>query len=378
MAEERKSTPQRERTYYDARLHEMLRWRRPHGSATEKWWTKKFIVDPYSAWPIMDPVKQDEVWAWVVSKTRPDGTLPKIMFSSHVDTVHRVEGRQKITYNISTHSYGKNDGEPLGADDAAGVWLMLEMIDRDVPGVYVFHRGEERGGIGSSGISDEYDNFLDVFDAAIAFDRRSTYSVITWQGMGRCCSDTFGKALAEGLNNADDGFIYDIDDSGIFTDTANYTDNIPECTNISVGYDDEHTGKETLYLPHLFALRDALPKVNWDALPIERDPKVPETWGSKYGGRYDVGFEMDPSWSHWTKERDKAKVSTLTHGMRDLKAEDLDTYRLDRMTKLEMSDLCYDDPDLFVDLVRYELMGEIPKWADRDDEDDYYKHGYGS
>lgn len=373
FAEERKPTLQAERKYYDARLHEMLRWRRPHDSATEKWWANKYIVEPYNAWPICDPLDEKKVWAWVVSVPREDGSLPKIMFSSHVDTVHRTEGRQRIVYNMVEQSYKKNDGEPLGADDGAGVWLMLEMIDRKVPGVYVFHRGEERGGIGSSGIADEYGNFLKVFDAAIAFDRKDTYSVITWQGMGRCCSDAFGDALAEGLNNADDNFMYATDDTGIFTDTANYTDIIPECTNVSVGYDMEHTGKESLYLPHLFALRDALPKVNWDALPIVRDPSVPEFWG----GYEPVSFTADRDWHHWTKDRDSRNVSVLTHGRRNLTAHTLDAYRLSNMTKQEMSDLCYDDPDLFVDLVRYEVQGEIPRWAQEDD--DYNeRYGYGS
>lgn len=370
FSEERKPAQQLERAYYDARLHEMLRWKRPHNSGTERWWVNKFIVEPYKAWPLTDPVNDKEVWAWVVTVERPEGGLPKVMFSSHTDTVHQREGKQRLVYNIATSEYHKNDGEPLGADDGAGVWLMLEMIDRKVPGVYVFHRGEERGGIGSSGIADEYGTFLEVFDAAIAFDRKATYSVITWQGMGRCASDEFALALAEGLNNANDDFMYDADDSGIFTDTANYTDIIPECSNVSVGYYDEHTPRERLHLPHLFALRDALTKVNWEALPIKRDPSKPETWGSQYDRNWDVAFTQDESWREYTKS---SRVSTLTHGTRKVTRDDLDSYRLANMTRSEMENLAYDDTELFIDLVRYELNGDIPKWVREDDEFNFYR-----
>ena len=38
----------------------------------------------------------------------------------------------------------------------AGIWLLLEMIDAGVPGVYALHYGEERGGVGSSGLAEHH------------------------------------------------------------------------------------------------------------------------------------------------------------------------------------------------------------------------------
>lgn len=352
--------PMAERKYWDPRLHEMLRWKRPHNSMTEKKWASTHIVEPYNAIPLED--LKGEVLAHCVIVHEVNGAEPKTLFSSHVDTVHRVEGRQKITYNIAENCYGKNDGEPLGADCGAGVWLMLEMIDAKVPGLYLFHRGEECGGIGSGGVADHYPKLLDKFDRAVAFDRKATWSVITHQWAGRCCSDTFANALAEALNNLNDDFMYAPDDTGLFTDTANYTDYIGECTNVSVGYYSEHTEKERLDLAHLFALRDALVKLDWNALPCAR--KAGEVDPDDMAVQFD--FKPGKQWDKWQDKRDAE---------RDIRADDLDSYRLYSMTRREMDDLVYDDPELFVDLVRYELLRETPAWAKgKDDESGYDRY----
>jgi hypothetical protein len=77
------------------------------------------------------------------------------------------------------------------------------------------------------------------------------------------------------------------DDTGVYTDTAEFVDIIPECTNISVGYDNEHSDRETLDIFHFTSLAAAAVKIKWDALPVARDPtvieKLPLTdWRSYY------------------------------------------------------------------------------------------------
>ena len=312
----RESTP----ALYDERLHEMLRYKRPHGSRSEAQWIERFIM-PY------DPTNVDDM-AYVITVLHPDGRTPHTMFSCHTDTVHRKEGRQRIKFNRATQTYFKADGEPLGADDAAGAWLMLEMIDAGVPGCYFFHRAEECGGLGSSHIAKHYPDVLYKFKRAIAFDRRSSTSVITHQGWGRCCSDVFAQALADALN-ANEHNIYEPDDTGVFTDTANYTDIIPECTNLSCGYLNEHSGNETLHLPTLFNLRDSCLTIDWEALPTNRDPLVDDY--------KDYGWDRGGSYYKQTTDND---------------------YSLYSMTKAEMFDMAYTDPETFVMLVRNELFGE--------------------
>ena len=323
--------------FYNERLHDMLRYKRPHNSPTEADWIERFIK-PYQ------PVALDDA-ALSITVPNDDGTKPRVMFSCHTDTVHRDDGVQHICYNRSKQQYYKKDGKPLGADDAAGAWVMLEMIDAGVPGVYVFHRGEECGGIGSRHIASTSPAFLKQFDYAVAFDRRGSTSVITHQGWSRCCSDGFAQALADAIN--DDGVsMYEPDDSGIFTDTANYTEFIPECTNLSCGYANEHTGNETLHLPTLFTLRDACIRIDWQSLPVQRDPSVQET--------------LDTKWSY-------PSISRRTGTTR---------YLYD-MTKSEMLDMAYTDPETFVALVREELLGEpLDNTPDVDPIGAYYEDWY--
>jgi hypothetical protein len=210
------------------------------------------------------------------------------LFVAHVDTVHRKEGPNKIK-QTNTHWYA--DGAALGADDGAGVAMLMHLLHAGVDAYYVFTQGEECGGIGATWLAKHDADLLSEFDRAIAFDRRGIDSVITHQGMGRCCSDAFGEALSGALNR-DDRMMYLPDDTGVYTDTAEFTDIIPECTNVSVGYYHEHGDKEYIDVIHFQALADAVLGFDWDELVTERDPTVVEY--KKGWGQYD--YMTDTSW----------------------------------------------------------------------------------
>jgi hypothetical protein len=196
----------------------------------------------------------------------------RTLFVAHVDTVHRKEGPNKIK-QTSTHWYA--DGAALGADDGAGVAMLMHLLHAGVDAYYIFTQGEECGGIGATHIAKTQGELLSEFDRAIAFDRRGIDSVITHQGRGRCCSDAFADALSAALN-ADDTLMYLPDNSGVYTDTAEFIEVIPECTNISVGYYSEHSDKESLDIVHFQALADRVALIDWDSLPTDRDPAVVE------------------------------------------------------------------------------------------------------
>lgn len=260
-----------------------LKWilslRRPHKSKGEEILNNLLIASHFS------PVTANgERVAFIRTIRKADNTEYPVLWSAHSDTVHaEAKGHtQSIVFDDAEDGLllATSDGtQPLGADDGAGVWLLLEMINAGVPGTYVVHRGEERGGIGSSAMAAHHEDFLKKFTHAIAFDRRGTTDVITHQARGRCCSDTFAEQFAALL-----GMGYAPCDRGIFTDTANYTTIISECSNISCGYENEHTPAEALDLQHLFALRDRLIEIFADAptLVVERDPAEID-----YGWEYD-------------------------------------------------------------------------------------------
>lgn len=177
-----------------------------------------------------------------------------VIWSSHTDTVHRDSDPTKQTIYIdSTESrlFKGKDKMCLGADCGTGVWLMLQMIKANIAGLYIFHRAEEIGGKGSHWIAER--TMPLEYDQCIAFDRYGTTSIITHQGAERTCSDDYAYDLAGVL-----GMDYGLDDGGSFTDSKSYSRIIPECTNISVGYYDQHSNAEYQDLNHLLKLADVL------------------------------------------------------------------------------------------------------------------------
>lgn len=215
---------------------------------------------------------------------KPDGSLSRTLFSSHTDSVHRQGGKNKIVTTATHWTATPKSGRALGADDATGIALMVHMIDNNIPGHYIFHRGEEVGGIGSKWLADKHAEWLSKeFDRAIAFDRAGYSDVITYQGGDRCCSDKFAEALADQLN--EHGGLYMPDDGGVYTDTREYIELIPECTNLSVGYNHQHGDSEKQDIAYFHQLADIVLKVKWDELPTARDPKEYDClWGTgKWG-----------------------------------------------------------------------------------------------
>jgi len=200
------------------------------------------------------------------------GEYPSTMFTCHLDT---ADHKQSVVRHIINGNMIRTDGTSiLGADDKAGMTVMLYMIKKEVPGLYYFFIGEERGCVGSSRVSRIWKdtNFSNYITKCVSFDRRGTDSVITEQFYGDCCSLEFAKELSKRLNSVDSSFNYSPDPTGIYTDSAQFTDLIPEGTNISVGYYSEHTTSESQDIEHLSKLCEAVCKIDWETLPIVREP----------------------------------------------------------------------------------------------------------
>ena len=205
------------------------------------------------------------------------------MFACHLDTScnkqshvnHRFDGK-----------FIKTDGKTiLGADDKAGMTIILYMIENKIPGLYYFFVGEEVGCIGSTDAAREPEKFKNI-KRCISFDRRGTQSVITHQFWGRCCSDAFAIELAARFNKTPHNLQYAPDDTGMITDSAQFIPFISECTNISVGYYKEHTNEEHQDLEHLVKLCKAAVEIDWETLPSERDASIVEEDAYNYFPSY--------------------------------------------------------------------------------------------
>lgn len=204
-------------------LLEILSWARPHGSSIERAFCREFL---------------DTVPGMLAdgfgNRSIAIGDNPRVLWSCHVDTVASRGGPQHVLLDgqgVARLRSGK-PGMSLGADDGAGIWIMLGMIAARRPGLYLFHRGEEEGCLGSAWIRRNRPEFLRGIDAAIAFDRAGFDDVITHQACGRTCSDAFAGDLASSLNGLDRAFHYRPDNTGVFTDTNEYAALVSECTNL--------------------------------------------------------------------------------------------------------------------------------------------------
>jgi hypothetical protein len=213
------------------------------------------------------------------------------IFAAHLDTVSK-------DYVTVTHVFDDNliktDGKTtLGADDKAGITVLLWMIQNNVPGLYYFFIGEEVGCIGS-GNAAKFGFFKGNYDRIISFDRRDVSSVITFQSSSRCCSDDFADALCRELNQTR-RLSYKKDTGGVYTDSAEFTHLVPECTNVSVGYYKEHTTSESQDILHLTDLAEACIKVDWEKLPTKRNPEVHEWKDYSYptSSRKDYAYNDD-------------------------------------------------------------------------------------
>jgi hypothetical protein len=99
------------------------------------------------------------------------------------------------------------------------------------------------------------------------------------------------------------------DDTGSFTDSANYTHLIPECTNLSIGYENAHTETERLNLFHLIEMREQLIRFDISRVNIRREP-TPKAHALPRGtnGAWNVWDDMESDW----ERRDNRAARNVT------------------------------------------------------------------
>jgi len=238
------------------------------------------------------------------------GDSPSTMFTSHLDTASSQLSDVNHTFDGDLI---RTDGKSiLGADDKAGVTIMMYMIEKNKPGLYYFFLGEEVGCIGSRKLADKHKKEpITHIKKVVSFDRRGTDSVITHQLGGRCCSEEFGNALSKELNKSESSFKYSNDPSGIYTDSAQFTSIYPECTNISVGYKNEHSSSEYQNIRHLELLSDAVLKVDWESLPVSRN-KDDDDYEDYYSYR-STPTKTTSRYGEWDEDYSNARNQTKSN-----------------------------------------------------------------
>jgi hypothetical protein len=252
------------------------------------------------------------------------------MFASHLDTYGTVETEVN---HVFEGNIIKTDGKSiLGADDKAGVTIMLWMMEHNIPGLYYFFLGEEVGCRGSKKVSEVHKiSKLKHIKKVISFDKRGTSSVVTFQRSYRCCSEKFATKLSEQLNSF--GLNFAPDRKAFSTDSYQFTKIYSECTNISVGYNKEHTSDEYQDFEHLEKLAEACIRIDWNSLPVERDPQSTEynyESSSSYSSNWKYKDDYDTPSSSYRSSYDEyalsSKNSTKSKQWRDTNDDYTDWY----------------------------------------------------
>ena len=268
-------------------LIEMLRYKRPQGTQTQDEFCERFL-EPHFGLP-------DRHGNYILSI----GETPTLCFASHHDTVHRTEGLQQLVVTSNVVSVADTAiSSCLGADCTTGVWLMLGMIEAGIEGVYVVHAAEEVGCVGSSALVKDNPYWLTGIDAVISFDRYGDTSVITHQMGKRTASSEFATSFADAVDLPQ----LIADPNGSYTDSNEYADVVPECTNISVGYYGQHSVNETQDLEFADLLMYKLCAADWSKLVIARDPSL-----------YESQYEDDNYWSrNWSRLYDEVSSPDMS------------------------------------------------------------------
>lgn len=274
-------------------LIHLLTYCRPHRSATEEHFVGRYLQTLPGAWS--DPHGNVHVTV---------GT-PDILWSCHTDTVHRTDGRQQVSqiYDRIVLTPGSTSA-CLGGDDTVGVYLCLSMIAAGRSGHYIFHRGEECGGVGSRALAASTPHLLAGSRYAIALDRAGTGDIVTSQCGRRCCSDVFAESLAQALAPTFRHTDRYHPAAGTYTDTHEYRHLIPECTNLSVGYTRAHSPTEVVDTRHVARLLHALCVLDPAHLQCVRSTSEPDKslntfptrrWFQKWGFRSHLESDLgDP------------------------------------------------------------------------------------
>jgi hypothetical protein len=221
----------------------------------------------------------------------------KIALTCHTDTIHHFGGKQELTQQGEwLQLKNQKRGFCLGADDGAGIYAINQLVDNFKRGLYSFDpeavsliicyfRDEERGGCGSA-FAAKNSNLFDDIPIIISLDRQDQNDIVISQLSASCCSDNFTIPLMNHFNSSPA--------HGSFTDSATWMDlpancGFRECTNLSVGYENQHSGNERLNTD--FLLDFFIPKLlsfDWGQLTATRVPNDFNNWD--YSGNYSGGY----------------------------------------------------------------------------------------
>jgi hypothetical protein len=263
------------------------------------------------------------------------GNIP-IALAAHMDTVFDKPPKD-IFYDTRKNVMWSPEG--LGADDRAGVFAIIQIVQSGLRPHIILTTDEEKGCIGAEALS-KFDCPFEELNYVIELDRRGTNDCVFY--------DCDNKDFVDYVEKF--GFT---ETWGSFSDICEFC---PEWevagVNLSIGYKDEHSFQELLYVSSMFATiekvkkmlsEENIPFFKYIPSPYYYNWKGTSSW-SKY-----TGYDYDDDWyDEYYLANPYAKPKTDTHCVhcgKDLLEEEM--FPVDRIN----GKIGYFCPDCIVDNV---------------------------
>jgi hypothetical protein len=193
------------------------------------------------------------------------GEIP-IALAAHMDTVFEVPS--EIFYDDKRNVMWSPTG--MGADDRTGIFMIIQIIKSGLRPHIIFSTDEEKGCVGASILAGQKCPFKDL-RYIIQLDRRGTNDCVFY--------DCDNRPFVEYVESF--GFSEAI---GSFTDISTICPKWEVAgVNLSVGYKEEHTDTERLYVTPMFATMDKVKRMLTDPNMPEKFEYIPSKWYGAYG-----------------------------------------------------------------------------------------------
>ena len=227
-----------------------------------------------------------------------------IMLVSHMDTVKR--GKVKLIENngIVTNAHGV-----LGADDRAGVFAVLEIVNKCIKGgqslpYLLFTNYEECGGLGVKQFCKDRiaENVESDIYLMIELDRRGINDAVYYSEPEKEL-----KALVSAIGYNESW--------GSYSDVSTLSDrNDIAHVNLSIGYFNEHTASELLVLSVVeYAIDNVLALMPMITRQYQIDPlagwQTSGKWGTYYGGGYSRKSSYDYTYNYKGKKKEEKTLA---------------------------------------------------------------------
>ena len=221
------------------------------------------------------------------------GEVP-IALVAHLDTVFK-EPPTNIFYDRVKNVMWSPEG--LGADDRAGVFSIIQIIKAGYRPTIIFTTDEEIGGLGAESLIKDYPKAVTDLKYIIELDRRGSNDCVFYD----CDNPVF------------DEYIESFD---FITNFGSFSDISIICpawkiagVNLSIGYYNEHSISEVLYIGQMFKTIEKIKKMIEDISHIEKFDYIPTFYSSYYSltPTEENNYGWDPSygiskelWLEWT------------------------------------------------------------------------------